>query len=90
MEINCVTSKTFFIPHSAYQLHLFWADFNALPPTKQWNPILMFSGIQQSLLNVFTDIVLFNTLRPRQNYCQFADDSFKCIFDEYISIEISQ
>ena len=27
-----------------------------------------------------TSLMLFNTLRPRQNGCHFADDTFKCIF----------
>ena len=37
-------------------------------------------------------VTIFNPLRPRQNVCHFADDSFKCIFlneNVWISIEIS-
>ena len=36
--------------------------------------------------------IMFNTLRPRQNGCHFADDSLKCIFlneNVCISIDIS-
>ena len=36
--------------------------------------------------------LLLNTLRPRQNDCHFADDTFKCIFlneNVWISIAIS-
>ena len=34
--------------------------------------------------------LLFNTLRPRQNGCHFADDHFKCIFlDENVGISIT-
>ena len=39
-----------------------------------------------------TDIILINTLRPRQNAQIFPDDIFKCIFlneNVYVSIKIS-
>ena len=50
------------------------------------------NNARPSVLTMLPTNVCFNTLRPRQNRCLFADDIFKCIFlneNVWISIQIT-